>query len=115
MRKFLPFFVCLALIISFTQATYCADPLAVGFQTPPDSAKLWAYWWWLNGNVTEESLTRDLEGMKAKGFGGAIIFDADGSNQDGNVRVPAGPMFGTDEWRKLYKHTLKEACRSPRR
>ncbi|MCL2303980.1 MAG: discoidin domain-containing protein [Planctomycetaceae bacterium] len=111
MKKFLPFFVCFALIISFTQATYCADPLAAGFQTPPDSAKLWAYWWWLNGNVTEESLTRDLEGMKAKGFGGAIIFDADGSNQDGNVRVPAGPMFGTDEWRKLYKHTLKEADR----
>ena len=88
-----------------------SDPLVEGFKTPPDSAKLWAYWWWLNGNVTEESITRDLEGMKAKGFGGGIIFDADGSDQDGNIRVPAGPMFGTPDWRKLYKHTLKEADR----
>ncbi|MDR1958734.1 MAG: discoidin domain-containing protein [Planctomycetaceae bacterium] len=91
------------------QNLYLSDPLAAGFQTPPDSAKLWAYWWWLNGNVTEESITKDLAGMKEKGFGGAILFDADGSNQDGNIRVPSGPMFGTEPWRKLYRHALKEA------
>lgn len=87
------------------------DRLRDGFQNPPDSAKLWAYWWWLNGNVTEESITSDLEGMKAKGFGGAIVFDADGSSQEGNVRAPAGPMFASPEWRKLFVHTLKEADR----
>lgn len=32
----------------------------------------------LNGNVTKEAITRDLEEMKAKGFSGALIFDADG-------------------------------------
>lgn len=109
------FCACVILLTAFiphaSGQDFSSDPLAAGFQTPPDSAKLWAYWWWLNGNVTQESITRDLEGMKAKGFGGAIIFDADGSSQDGNIRAPEGPMFGTDEWRKLYKHTLKEADR----
>lgn len=107
---------CVLLAIFFASSnarsqSSASDPLIQGFQSPPDSAKLWAYWWWLNGNITEEAITRDLEGMKAKGFGGAIIFDADGSSQDGNIRVPAGPMYGTDSWRKLYRHALKEADR----
>jgi len=87
------------------------DELAQGFANPPNSARLRAYWWWLNGNVTEAAITRDLEEMKAKGFGGAIITDAGGAEQDGNDRVPHGPTFFTPEWRELYKHALREADR----
>ncbi len=87
------------------------DPLADGWENPPRDARLRAYWWWLNGNVTSNAITRDLEEMKAKGFGGALICDADGSNQDGNDRVKHGPTFFSPEWRALYKHTLREADR----
>src|ERR1035438_2045223 len=85
--------------------------LGNGWTNPPNSARLRAYWWWLNGNVTKASITRDLEQMKAKGFGGALICDAGGAEQDGNDRVPHGPTFFTPEWRELYKHTLREADR----
>ncbi|HEX5221586.1 MAG TPA: glycosyl hydrolase [Verrucomicrobiae bacterium] len=88
-----------------------ADSLESVFDNPPQDARLRAYWWWINGNVTRESITRDLEQMKAKGFGGALICDADGSSQDGNDRAPHGPTFFTPEWRQLYKHTLREADR----
>ena len=88
-----------------------ADPLAQGFANPPNSARLRAYWWWLNGNVTKAAITRDLEEMKAKGFGGALICDAGGAEQEGNDPVPHGPTFFTPEWRELYKHTLHEADR----
>jgi hypothetical protein len=88
-----------------------ASDLEQGFAEPPNSARLRAYWWWLNGNVTKAAITRDLEEMKAKGFGGAVIFDAGGAEQDGNDRVPHGPTFFTPEWRELYKHTLREADR----
>lgn len=88
-----------------------ADELEKGWGSPPASARLRAYWWWLNGNVTKEAITRDLEQMKAKGFGGALICDADGSSQDGNQRAPHGPTFFSPEWRELYKHTLREAER----
>jgi len=81
------------------------------WNNPPASARLRAYWWWLNGNVTPESITRDLEQMKAKGFGGALICDADGASQEGNDKVPHGPTFFTPAWRELYKHALREACR----
>ena len=87
------------------------DELESGFANPPTSARLRAYWWWLNGNVTQAAITRDLEEMKAKGFGGALICDAGGAEQDGNDPVPHGPTFFTPEWRALYKHTLREADR----
>jgi hypothetical protein len=88
-----------------------ANDLENGFADPPNSARLRAYWWWLNGNVTKAAITRDLEEMKAKGFGGALICDAGGADQDGNDKVPHGPTFFTPEWRELYKHTLREADR----
>lgn len=88
-----------------------AESLEQDWANPPTTARLRAYWWWLNGNATKEAITHDLEEMKAKGFGGAIITDADGSAQDGNARAPHGPTFFTAEWRELYKHTLREADR----
>ena len=89
----------------------CGATLEQDFANPPRDARLRAYWWWINGNVTKEAITRDLEEMKAKGFGGALICDADGSSQEGNDRAPHGPTFFSPEWRELYKHTLREADR----
>ena len=88
-----------------------AGDLETGWTNPPTSARLRAYWWWLNGNVTPAAITRDLEEMKAKGWGGALICDAGGAEQDGNAPVKHGPTFFTPEWRALYKHALREADR----
>jgi len=82
-----------------------------GFRNPPHSAGVRCFWWWLNGNVTAEAITRDLEEMKDKGFNGALIFDADGSKQGGNHPVPAGPLFASPAWTKLFVHAVKEAQR----
>src|SRR5437762_125119 len=110
MKKLLLF---ITLVGASTIHTPAEEQLSLdnGWKNPPPGARLRAYWWWLNGNVTKEAITRDLGEMKAKGFGGAVIMDADGSNQDGNARVPHGPTFFTPEWRELYKHTLREADR----
>jgi hypothetical protein len=87
------------------------DALREGFLNPPLEARLRCYWWWLNGNTNEAAITRDLEQMSAKGYGGALLVDANGSEQQRNRMVPAGPMFGTARWRELYRHALKEAAR----
>jgi len=100
----------LAVLMVLT-ARLAAGDLEQDWDNPPRDARLRAYWWWLNGCVTKEAITRDLEEMKAKGFGGALICDADGSAQDGNDRAPHGPTFFTPEWRELYKHALREADR----
>jgi hypothetical protein len=79
------------------------------FQNPPPQYGIRCWWWWLNGNVTKEAITRDLTEMKAKGFSGACIFDAGGHNQRGNGDIPAGPLWGSEAWRDLYLHAINEA------
>ena len=104
--------IILAAVLSFCSLHLRADSqLESGWTNPPIDARMRVYWWWLNGNVTAQSITRDLEAMKAKGIGGAILVDADGSSQDGNVRVPHGATFFSSPWRDLYKHALREADR----
>ncbi|MEL7587517.1 MAG: glycosyl hydrolase [Prolixibacteraceae bacterium] len=85
--------------------------LGKDFINPPLQARLRAYWWWINGNVTKEAITCDLGQMKLKGFGGAVLCDVDRSYAGGNNQVPHGPDFMSSEWRDLYRHALKEAGR----
>lgn len=81
-----------------------------GFASPPPQAKLRCYWWWLNGNTTEATITQDLTEMSRKGYGGVLLVDANGSDQGGNTGVPPGPLFGSPAWIKLYVHALKVAA-----
>jgi hypothetical protein len=107
------------LVLLFSMAgllgTTCAqthsprDRLRAGFLDPPSAAKLRCYWWWLNGNTTADTITRDLEGMKSHGYGGALLVDADGSGQLGNLEVPAGPAIGSPQWTALFVHALAVA------
>jgi hypothetical protein len=105
------------------------DSLARGFRTPPDSAKPWCYWWWLDSNATQEGITRDLEEMKRQGIAGALVFDAGrGTDLLGNdfsprvrgandfdpvhgIGSPIGPPFMGPEWRELFKYAVNEATR----
>ncbi len=83
------------------------DSLQRAFHSPPDAAKAWCYWWWLNGNASQEGITRDFEEMKRQGIAGALLFDAGEAGPD----VPRGPQFMSAEWRELYKHAVREADR----
>lgn len=71
---------------------------------PISSAKPWVYWIWLNGNITAEGLTADLEAMQSIGIGGAIMLHL-GSAKAGPVK------FNSPEFQKLVSHLLSEADR----
>ena len=93
-------------------ATLAAQmPLEEGWTHPPRLARTRVWWWWLNGRTDAETITRELEAMKAVGIGGANIIDAGGDTQEGNQRVPHGPDFASPEWRKLFAHAVSEAAR----
>jgi hypothetical protein len=82
-----------------------ADDLAKGFIKPPDSARPWVYWFWLNSNITRVGITADLEAMKRVGIGGVLIMEVDQG-------APVGPAaFMGPEWRELFKHAVAEAER----
>lgn len=87
------------------------NDLKTGFRNPPPESRLRCYWWWLNSMATKESITRDLEEMKAKGYGGASIVDAGSSSYDVAHKTKAGPVFMSPEWMELYQHAVKEADR----
>lgn len=82
-----------------------ADPLAAGFDRPPAEARPQTFWHWMNGNVTREGITLDLEAMAGIGVGGAMIFD-------GSDYLPAGPVnYLEPRWRELMTHAIKEGRR----
>jgi hypothetical protein len=87
------------------------EKLRSGFLNPPAESGLRCYWWWLNSMATKASITRDLEQMKAKGYGGASIVDAGSSNYQVAAKTPAGPVFMSPAWMELYKHAVREADR----
>ncbi len=87
------------------------DYLRDNFQNPPSRFGVNCWWWWLNSNATKEAITSDLEAMKSRGFQGAFIFDAGGHNQRGNKDIPAGPLYGSEEWKELFVFALDEAKR----
>jgi len=81
-----------------------ADLLS-GFVSPPASARPWVYWFWLNGNITREGITADLEAMNRAGIGGALIMEVDQG-------APVGPVdFMSKNWRDLFRFAVAEAER----
>lgn len=80
------------------------------FSNPPIEARPGCYWAWLNGSITEEQITRDLEAMARGGLRGGEIWDvAAAADPDG--RVPAGPAFLGPESTRLIAHAIREADR----
>lgn len=81
------------------------DPLVRSFREPPGSARPLVWWHWINGNVTRDGITADLQAMARVGMGGGIIFNVDGGAPPGPVRVM------TPEWRALVQHAVRESAR----
>jgi len=100
--------VLLLSILAFVhvRATSAAtDPLEEGFAHPSRDSRPWVYWFWVDGNVSREGITADLESMARVGIGGVLLMDV---AQD----LPEGPVrFGSVEWRALFKHAVLEATR----
>ncbi len=97
--------VCAGVALGMFARGSAADELSQGFVSPPAEARPWVYWFWLNGNITREGITADLEAMKRVGIGGVLIMEVDQGS-------PVGPVgFMSDSWRELFKHVVAEAQR----
>jgi hypothetical protein len=63
--------------------------LESGFFNPPDEARPHTYWFWMNGNITREGITADLEAMSRVGIGGVLIMNVAGPVH--KTDIPPGP------------------------
>ena len=82
-----------------------AMSLEEGFMNPPPAARSQVWWHWMNGNVTKEGITADLEAMARAGVGGAYVFDVPTGIPEGKVR------FASDAWFDMLAHANAEAKR----
>ncbi len=106
MKRLVWLLTCLTFILCGKElcAAGTAD-LTQGFLKPPAMARPWVYWMWMDGNLSREGITADLEAMQRAGIGGVIIMEV-------NVGIPQGPVkFMGPEWRELFRHVASEANR----
>jgi hypothetical protein len=96
--------ICLFSVIRMDDG-YSQASLEKGFINPPASAKARTWWHWLNGNVTREGLTADLEAMKRVGIQEAQIFNVDMGYPDGSID------YLSSEWLELFEFAALEAKR----
>lgn len=82
-----------------------AADLARPFRSPPPSTRPWVYWFPLDGNITSNGITADLEAMARVGIGGVLYMET----EQGTPKGPAD--FGGPLWRSLFAHACKEATR----
>lgn len=103
-----------AVLTAVACGSSAAGSLESSFENPPAAYRPWTWWHWLNGNITKEGITADLEAMADVGLGGAQIFNA-GEEVKGpgaSTSIPYGPVpFNSPEWLGLVKHAAKEARR----
>lgn len=82
-----------------------ADDLPKGFAAPPHGAKPHTWWHWMDGNVTREGITADLEAMQRIGLGGVQIFNV-------SYQIPFGKVpYMSPEWLQMIRHTAMECAR----
>ena len=83
------------------------EELARNFVSPPDSAKPWAFWFWINGNISKEGITADLEALHRGSVGGVIWMEVGGKKwpPDGKVK-PYSP-----QWHDCMQWAISECAR----
>ena len=75
-----------------------------GSETGPET-----WWHWLNGNITREGITLDLEELKDKGYRGATAFSIGHSIHSNYQKGPVPYM--SSEWYELFNYAVEEADR----
>ncbi len=99
-KSLLIFLFLLSGTLGFAQQNQSSDPLYQDFKSPPNAAKPRVWWHWMNGNITQDGIRKDLEWMDRTGIGGFQNFDA---NLFTPVVVEKKLVFMTPEWKQAFK------------
>src|SRR4051812_21118278 len=73
------------------------------FLNPPDSARPWVYWYFMDGHLTPDGMKADLESLKRAGIGGGVYLEVD-------IGIPSGPVqFMSEPWQQMVADAFGEA------
>ncbi len=96
------------LLAIVSPALVTAAPLEDAFRNPPPATQPRCYWYWMDGHISKEGITRDLEAMKRVGIGAGFIGVISG--QSGMEPNP-DPMALSDGWWENLEHAIREGGR----
>lgn len=82
------------------------DALVTAFASPPLETRPGCYWYWMNGRISKEGITKDLESMSQVGIGRAYI-GIIGGNAAGRDILTAL----SEPWWAAVRHAIREAGR----
>jgi hypothetical protein len=104
MKKNTQHFLLTILFVSFFFHS-CVDSIETEFKNPPDWAKPHTWWHWVDGNVSKEGITKDMEAWKTVGIGGFQHFSL-------GWRIPFGGIdYNSPEYHENMVHAFNEAER----
>ncbi len=97
----------LTILVVLTHFDISGRSLEESFRRPPDTAKPWVFWFWINGNISCEGITKDLESMKRAGIGGVLWMEVSGPwwAPEGSIEA------GSKKWHEAMQWALSEADR----
>lgn len=78
------------------------------FLNPPQAAKPLTLWHWMNGLISKQGITADLESFKAAGLAGVQVFLVGGSEMQ--IDDPKNQIMN-QSWRELNRFAIQECAR----
>src|SRR4051812_33199101 len=99
-----------AIVFLFPQAKHLPVPLTENsmlsdtsldelFRHPPEQAKPWVFWYWMQAAASKEGIAADLQAMKEAGIGGTYMMFIKGADSVPLVNPPAQQL--TSHWWQL--------------
>ncbi|MBQ9641456.1 MAG: hypothetical protein IJV06_07840 [Bacteroidaceae bacterium] len=97
------------LLLAVLPIASIAQSLESAFLNPPAEARALMIWQWMDGVVSREGITADLEAYKEAGLGGVQQFHVGGEMQ--GLICDTTQAIGTENWQRLMRFALQECQR----
>ena len=85
-----------------------AQTLYEGFANPPQEARPRVWWHWMDGNVSIDGITKDIEWMDRAGIGGFHQFDAGGLGM--RPIVDETMPYQSPQWQVAVRYAMNLAA-----
>ena len=109
-RKMLTGLMLSVLCVTLNDCTPRAEQdLIAAFENPPQEAKPVMIWQWMDGWVSKEGITHDLEAYAEAGLAGVQNFQVGGPTQT-DFTYEKHPV-GSPEWKELMRFAMQECAR----
>ena len=80
-----------------------------GFANPPREAYPRVWWHWMDGNISNDGIRKDLEWMHRSGIAGFHQFDAGGSVMQGHSPIVKRRPYLSDAWKESFSYAIRLA------